>query len=194
MGRAMAGTGLDRLSVLPSGLANQRHTMRRIGIAMAGGPNPAESIDLVVLAERLGSASTGVAAGLAATSAPCLVACAMRTSRILGAGPRSSWMPGSCETSVCAHGGVAAGSSSSPYLWLVSQPLCGTEYAWHNRRIGMYSCSPLEYTKACARATARCAYSDVSLIWRKNPSRHVVTPHAQRRAAIWRSSSPTASA
>jgi hypothetical protein len=35
----------------------------------------------------------------------------------------------------------------------------------HNRRIGMYSCSPLEYTKACARATARCAYSDVSLIW-----------------------------
>ena len=106
MGRAMAGTGLDRLSVLPSGLAHQRHTMRRIGIAMSGSPNPVEIIDLVVFAERLGSASTGVAEGLAATSAPCLVACAMRTSRILGAGPRSSWMPGSCETSVCDHGGV----------------------------------------------------------------------------------------
>jgi hypothetical protein len=50
----MAGTGLDRLSVWPSGLAHQRHTMRRIGIAMAGGPNPVEIIDLVVLAERLG--------------------------------------------------------------------------------------------------------------------------------------------
>jgi hypothetical protein len=44
----MAGTGLDRLSVLPSGLANQRHNMSRIGIAMSGGPNPAEIIDLVV--------------------------------------------------------------------------------------------------------------------------------------------------
>ena len=53
MGRAMAGTGLDRLSVRPSGLAHQRHTMSRIGIAMSGGPNPAEIIDLVVLAERL---------------------------------------------------------------------------------------------------------------------------------------------
>ena len=98
MGRSMAGTGLDRLSVLPSGLAHQRHTMRRIGIAMSGSPNPVEIIDLVVFAERLGSASTGVAEGLAVTSAPCLAACAMRTSRILGAGPRSYWIPGSFET------------------------------------------------------------------------------------------------
>ena len=60
--------------------------MRRIGIAMSGSPNPVEIIDLVVFAERLGYASTGVAEGLAATSAPCLVACAMRTSRILGSG------------------------------------------------------------------------------------------------------------
>ena len=58
MGRAMAGTGLDRLSVLPSGLAHQRHNMSRIGIAMAGSPNPVEIIDLVVLAERLGYEST----------------------------------------------------------------------------------------------------------------------------------------
>jgi alkanesulfonate monooxygenase SsuD/methylene tetrahydromethanopterin reductase-like flavin-dependent oxidoreductase (luciferase family) len=63
--------------------------MSRIDIAMSGGPNPAEIIDLVVLAERLGSASTGVAEGMAATRAPCLAACARRTSRILGAGPRS---------------------------------------------------------------------------------------------------------
>jgi alkanesulfonate monooxygenase SsuD/methylene tetrahydromethanopterin reductase-like flavin-dependent oxidoreductase (luciferase family) len=74
--------------------------MSRIGIAMLGGPNPAESIDLVVLAERLGYESTGVAAGKAATSAPCLAACAMRTSRILGAGPRSYWISGSFETSL----------------------------------------------------------------------------------------------
>ena len=37
--------------------------MRRIGIAMSGSPNPAEIIDLVVLAERLGYASAWVAEG-----------------------------------------------------------------------------------------------------------------------------------
>jgi hypothetical protein len=63
----MAGTGLDRLSVLPSGLANQRHTMHRIRSTMSGGPNPAERIDLVVLAERLGEASAWVADGRVAT-------------------------------------------------------------------------------------------------------------------------------
>jgi hypothetical protein len=82
--------------------------MHRIGIAMSGGPNPAEIIDLVVLAERLGYESAGVAEGLAA--------CAMRTSRILGSGPRSYWIPGSFETSVCDHGGAAAGSSCSSYF------------------------------------------------------------------------------
>jgi alkanesulfonate monooxygenase SsuD/methylene tetrahydromethanopterin reductase-like flavin-dependent oxidoreductase (luciferase family) len=66
----MAGTGLDRLSVLPSGLANQRQNMHRISIAMSGGPNPAEIIDLVVLAERLGYESAWVAEGMAATGAP----------------------------------------------------------------------------------------------------------------------------
>ena len=49
----MAGTGIDRLSVLPSELANQRQNMCRIGIAISGGPNPAEIIDLVALAERV---------------------------------------------------------------------------------------------------------------------------------------------
>jgi len=79
--------------------------MSRIGLAMSGGPNPAEIIDLVVLAESLGYASAWVAEGMAATSAPCLAACAMRTSRILGSGPRSYWIPGSFETSVCEHVG-----------------------------------------------------------------------------------------
>jgi hypothetical protein len=79
VGRSMAGTGLDRLSVLPSGLANQRQNRHRISIAMSGGPNPAEIIDLVVLAEHLGYESAWVAEGMAA--------CAMRTSRILGSGP-----------------------------------------------------------------------------------------------------------
>jgi alkanesulfonate monooxygenase SsuD/methylene tetrahydromethanopterin reductase-like flavin-dependent oxidoreductase (luciferase family) len=76
--------------------------MRRIDIAMSGGPNPGEILDLVVLAERLGEESTGVAEGMAAPSAPCLAACAMRTSRILGAGPRSYGIPGSFEPSTCA--------------------------------------------------------------------------------------------
>jgi hypothetical protein len=46
---------------------------------MSGGPNPAAIIDLVVLAARRGEESAWVAEGMAA--------CAMRTSRILGAGP-----------------------------------------------------------------------------------------------------------
>jgi pimeloyl-ACP methyl ester carboxylesterase len=44
--------------------------MHRISIAMSGGPNPAEIIDLVVLDERLGYASAWVAEGMAATAAP----------------------------------------------------------------------------------------------------------------------------
>ena len=44
--------------------------MHRISIAMSGGPNPAEIIDLVVLAERLGYESAWVAEGMAATGAP----------------------------------------------------------------------------------------------------------------------------
>ena len=63
--------------------------MSRIGIAISGGPNPAEIIDLVVLAESLGYESAWVAEGMAATSAPCLAACARRTSRIPVSGLRS---------------------------------------------------------------------------------------------------------
>jgi len=164
--------------------------MHRIGIAMSGGPNPAEIIDLVVLAERLGYESAGVAEGLAATSAPCLAACAMRTSRILGSGPRSYWIPGSFETSVCDHGGLTLARPALHIFWLISQLLYGTEYSWHNRRTGMNSGSSLEHIKVGARATARYTCFAVSHLWRQNPSHNVELCQAQRRAAIRQFSPP----
>ena len=57
--------------------------MSRIGIAISGGPNPAEMIDLVVLAESLGYESAWVAEGHGGNQFAILAACAMRTSRIL---------------------------------------------------------------------------------------------------------------
>ena len=57
--------------------------MSRIGIAISGGPNPAEIIDLVVLAESLGYHSAWVAEGHGGDQFAILAACAMRTSRIL---------------------------------------------------------------------------------------------------------------
>jgi alkanesulfonate monooxygenase SsuD/methylene tetrahydromethanopterin reductase-like flavin-dependent oxidoreductase (luciferase family) len=56
--------------------------MSRIGIAISGGPNPAEIIDLVVLAESLGYESAWVAEGHGGDQFAVLAACAMRTSRI----------------------------------------------------------------------------------------------------------------
>ncbi len=57
--------------------------MERIGIAISGGPNPAEIVDLVVLAESLGYESAWVAEGHGGDQFAILAACAMRTSRIL---------------------------------------------------------------------------------------------------------------
>src|SRR6476659_494760 len=57
--------------------------MSRIGIAISGGPNPAEIVDLVVLAESLGYQSAWVAEGHGGDQFAILAACAMRTSRIL---------------------------------------------------------------------------------------------------------------
>jgi probable F420-dependent oxidoreductase len=57
--------------------------MSRIGIAISGGPNPAEIIDLVVLAERLGYESAWVAEGHGGDQFAILAACAMQTLRIL---------------------------------------------------------------------------------------------------------------
>jgi probable F420-dependent oxidoreductase len=56
--------------------------MGRIGIAVSGGPNPAEVVDLVVLAESLGYDSAWVAEGHGGDQFALLAACAMRTSRI----------------------------------------------------------------------------------------------------------------
>jgi probable F420-dependent oxidoreductase len=56
--------------------------MSRIGIAISGGPNPADIIDLVVLAESLGYESAWVAEGHGGDQFAILAACAARTSRI----------------------------------------------------------------------------------------------------------------
>lgn len=56
--------------------------MDRIGIAISGGPNPADIIDLVVLAESLGYESAWVAEGHGGDQFAVLAACAARTSRI----------------------------------------------------------------------------------------------------------------
>jgi alkanesulfonate monooxygenase SsuD/methylene tetrahydromethanopterin reductase-like flavin-dependent oxidoreductase (luciferase family) len=57
--------------------------MRRVGIAISGGPNPAEIVELVVLAESLGYESAWLAEGHGGDQFAILAACAMRTSRIL---------------------------------------------------------------------------------------------------------------
>ena len=56
--------------------------MSRIGIAFSGGPNPAEIVELIVLAERLGYESAWVAEGHGGDQFAILAASAMRTSRI----------------------------------------------------------------------------------------------------------------
>src|SRR3954452_23309595 len=56
--------------------------MTRIGIAISGGPSPADIIDLVVLAESLGYEAAWVAEGHGGDQFAILAACAMRTSRI----------------------------------------------------------------------------------------------------------------
>ncbi len=56
--------------------------MSRIGIAISGGPNPADIVDLIVLAERLGYELAWVAEGHGGDQFSNLAACAMRTSRI----------------------------------------------------------------------------------------------------------------
>ncbi|HET6606438.1 MAG TPA: LLM class flavin-dependent oxidoreductase [Rhodopila sp.] len=57
--------------------------MERIGIAISGGPNPAEIVELVALAESLGYESAWVAEGHGGDQFAILAACAMRTTRIL---------------------------------------------------------------------------------------------------------------
>src|SRR5437764_4119362 len=56
--------------------------MQRIGIAVSGGPGPAEIVDLIRLAESLGYESAWVAEGHGGDQFAILAACAARTSRI----------------------------------------------------------------------------------------------------------------
>src|SRR5437764_14880926 len=61
--------------------------MNRIGIAISGGPNPSEIVELVKLAETLGYDSAWVAEGHGGDQFAVLAACAAQTSRIrLGTG------------------------------------------------------------------------------------------------------------
>jgi probable F420-dependent oxidoreductase len=57
--------------------------MARIGIAVSGGPSPAEIVELVRLAENLGYESAWVAEGHGGDQFAVLAACAAQTSRIL---------------------------------------------------------------------------------------------------------------
>src|SRR6202012_4588376 len=54
----------------------------RIGMAVSGGPNPADTVELVVLAEKLGYESAWIAEGHGGDQFAILAACAARTSRI----------------------------------------------------------------------------------------------------------------
>src|SRR6267143_3101038 len=57
--------------------------MTRLGIAFSGGPNPAEIVGCVKLAEALGYESAWVAEGHGGDQFAVLAACAAQTSRIL---------------------------------------------------------------------------------------------------------------
>src|SRR5207302_11261593 len=57
--------------------------MKRLGIAFSGGPNPAEIVQCVKLAESLGYESAWVAEGHGGDQFAVLAACATETSRIL---------------------------------------------------------------------------------------------------------------
>src|SRR5712691_6570430 len=56
--------------------------MKRLGIAFSGGPNPAEIVECVKLAEALGYESAWVAEGHGGDQFAVLAACARETSRI----------------------------------------------------------------------------------------------------------------
>src|SRR3954469_8199590 len=86
---------------------DRRDRMNRIGIPVSGGPNPADIIDLVVLAESLGYESAWVAEGHGGDQFAILAACAMRTSRILLGTSISSVFVRSAPTIAMAASSVA---------------------------------------------------------------------------------------
>src|SRR5205823_7496007 len=60
----------------------EARAMQRLGIAFSGGPNPAEIVECVKLAEALGYESAWVAEGHGGDQFAVLAACAAQTSRI----------------------------------------------------------------------------------------------------------------
>src|SRR3954447_17570066 len=81
--------------------------MSRIGIAISGGPNPAEVVELVVLAESLGYESAWVAEGHGGDQFAILAACAKGTSRLLLCTSLSSVLVRTAPTIAMAASSVA---------------------------------------------------------------------------------------
>ncbi|HVZ10214.1 LLM class flavin-dependent oxidoreductase [Rhodopila sp.] len=114
--------------------------MSRLGIAISGGPNPAEIVDLVVLAESLGYESAWVAEGHGGDQFAILAACAMRTSRIRLGTSISSVFVRSAPTIAMAASSVADLSKGRFILGLGSS---------HKAQVGPEH--GVEYTKPLTR-------------------------------------------
>jgi alkanesulfonate monooxygenase SsuD/methylene tetrahydromethanopterin reductase-like flavin-dependent oxidoreductase (luciferase family) len=102
----------------------RRHRMSRIGIAISGGPNPAEMIGLVVLAESLGYESAWVAEGHGGDQFAILAACATRTSRILLGTSISSVFVRSAPTIAMAASTIADISGGRSFSGLALATRC----------------------------------------------------------------------
>src|SRR3954470_13488521 len=96
--------------------------MNRIGIAISGGPNPADIIDLVVLAESLGYESAWVAEGHGGDPFAILATCAARTSRIRLGTSISSVFVRTAPTIAMAASTIADLSGGRFILGLGSRP------------------------------------------------------------------------
>jgi hypothetical protein len=123
-GAAAPGPRLDpnhpqKGSLLHAG-SHRRDRMSRIGIAISGGPNPAEIVDLVDLAESLGYESAWVAEGHGGDQFAILAACATRTSRILLGTSISSVFVRTAPTIAMAASTVAdmSGGRFIPWSWV----------------------------------------------------------------------------
>ena len=109
--------------------------MSRIGIAVSGGPNPADIVDLVVLAESLGYESAWVAEGHGGDQFAILAACATRTSRIRLGTSISSVFVRTAPTIAMAASTIADLSDGRFILGLGLQPQgAGRTRAWHRVR------------------------------------------------------------
>jgi probable F420-dependent oxidoreductase len=114
--------------------------MNRTGIAISGGPNPADIVDLVVLAESLGYESAWVAEGHGGDQFAILSACAVRTSRIRLGTSISSVFVRSAPTIAMAASTVADLSGGRFVLGLGSS---------HKAQVGPEH--GMEYTKPLTR-------------------------------------------